>query len=155
MVRIVTILFLIITSYSATHAQVTATTGSGELVSKQSNKEASSVTKELKQIIEKRGLQIFGEISHDTEALKAGEKLSFTRVIIFGNPKVGTKLMQCDQQVGYELPLRILITTNSANKTVISFKDPKTYLTKYNLKDCEGVLEKMSGLLHNLTNQVL
>jgi uncharacterized protein (DUF302 family) len=124
-------------------------------VTKKTDKAASIVVKELKQKIERKGLKIFGEIQHHAEAEKVGEQLRFTEVIIFGNPKVGTKLMQCDQRIGYELPLRILINTSSEGKTIISFQDPRNYNKEYHMEGCNNILEKMSSLLNELVSDVL
>jgi uncharacterized protein (DUF302 family) len=133
----------------------TAFSGDSLFVTRRTHREASVVVKELKERMEKKGFKIFTEIQHHEEAKQAGEQLRFTYVIIFGNPKSGTKLMQCDQRIGYELPLRILVTTDTNGQTLISFKDPKNYSKDYALKECQTILEKMSGVLHELTSEVL
>jgi len=149
------LLFISIGLQSTVYSQPIITTNDTLFTTKISSKAASTVVKELKQNIEKKHLQLFSEIAHHTEAEKVGEQLRFTHVILFGSPKVGTKLMQCDQRMGYELPLRILVTTDKAGQTLVSFRDPQKYSRKYALTGCEGILEKMSALLHELTNQVL
>lgn len=150
------LLFLIVLSLESNAVYAQALSGSvNSFITKTTSKAAPTVVKELKQNIEKRGMVLFGEIAHHAEAEKVGEKLRFTNVIIFGNPKIGTLLMQCDQQIGYELPLRILIATNKEGQTLVSFKDPKIYGTVYELRDCAGILEKISTLLNELTSQVL
>ncbi len=124
-------------------------------ITKTTSKSPQIVIDSLKSGIEKRGLSIFTEVPHHKGAEKAGMELSVTHVIIFGNPKVGTKLMLCDQQVGYELPLKILVTLGKNGETSISYRDPKTYAHHYDMEDCLGILGKVSGMLDGLTEEVL
>lgn len=124
-------------------------------VVKRSTKDPVIVAKELKQVIQSKGLKIFSDISHHLEAKDAGEQLRFTEVITFGNPKVGTKLMQMDQRLGYVLPLKILIIQDEIGETQILYTDPKKYKDYYTLKGADTILTKMSDLLSELVNQVL
>jgi uncharacterized protein (DUF302 family) len=48
-----------------------------------------------------------------------------TEVIIFGNPKIGTLLMQCAQNSAIDLPQKVLITENSENKVWLSYNNPE------------------------------
>jgi uncharacterized protein (DUF302 family) len=125
------------------------------MITKTSKKMALEVIDSLKYGIDMLGLSLFTEIPHHKGAEKAGLTLPITHVLIFGNPKVGTKLMLCDQKMGYELPLKILITSNQLGGSSISYRDPKSYLQQFDLADCQDVLEKVSGMLDKLTNKVL
>ena len=62
----------------------------------------------LEQAVKKAGMNIFARIDHAQAAVKAGMQLRPTQLLIFGNPKVGTKLMQSNQQIGIDLPLKML-----------------------------------------------
>lgn len=158
MMRIMFFLILLVftTLPESVLAQVVSTVSAEEsfFVTKKTSKAALTVLKELKDIIDKKGLKVFAEYAHHEEALRIGDQLAYTHVIIFGNPRVGTKLMQCDQRIGYELPLRILITV-SQGETLIFFRDPKKYNSEYDVGECRDILEKMSDLLHELADQVM
>ena len=52
---------------------------------------------------------VFAEFDHDDNARKADMTLRPTHVLVFGNPKVGTKLMQAGQSAGLDLPLRVTV----------------------------------------------
>ena len=72
----------------------------------------------------KAGLGVFTIIDHKKGADKVKLELSDTKVIVFGNPKLGTKLMQRDPLVALDLPMKVLVYSEN-NKTKIVYRDPK------------------------------
>jgi uncharacterized protein (DUF302 family) len=63
----------------------------------------------LEKAIEARGLVMFAKVDHAEAAQKAGLTLRPTQVLIFGNPKSGTPLMQTNPTVAVDLPLKALV----------------------------------------------
>lgn len=57
----------------------------------------------------RRGITLFARIDQAAGARQAGLELADEELVIFGDPRVGTLLMQRDAAIGYELPLRLLI----------------------------------------------
>jgi uncharacterized protein (DUF302 family) len=72
-------------------------------------------------------------------------------VVVFGNPRAGTPLMQADPRVGIELPLRMLVWDQGA-QTIVGYNDPKSLAGSYNLTTQAATLDAMSSLLHALAN---
>jgi uncharacterized protein (DUF302 family) len=66
-------------------------------------------------------MSIFARIDHTAGAAKAGLALRPTEVLIYGNAKGGTPLMQLDQTFGIDLPLRALIWQDESGKTWLSY----------------------------------
>ncbi|MDH5367984.1 MAG: DUF302 domain-containing protein [Cyclobacteriaceae bacterium] len=114
---------------------------------------ANEIVQNLKQSINERGLTIFSEFSHHKSAQEVGYELSFNHVIVFGNPKIGTKLMQCDQKIGLELPLKVLVYTNKKGNTFISYTKPQFYNENYRLGKCKKVLNNIGKMLKQLTQE--
>ncbi|MGD0192516.1 MAG: DUF302 domain-containing protein [Rhizomicrobium sp.] len=71
-----------------------------------------------------RGMTVLARIDHAAAAAKAGMELRPTEVLIFGNPKAGTPLMQQTQTTGIDLPLKALVWQDEAGKTWIGYNDP-------------------------------
>jgi uncharacterized protein (DUF302 family) len=108
----------------------------------------------LKTTIGEMGLNVIAEVDHAQAASRNDLELRPTYVLLFGNPQVGTKLMQADQRVGLDLPLRILVWENEEGEVFVSYHDP-VYLSKtFQLKEKEEVLQKMQGVLEQLTQKV-
>ncbi len=78
----------------------------------------------LKQEIASRGLTLFAIIDHAKGAEEAGLPLRPTTVLIFGNAKGGTPLMQASQTLGLDLPLKALVWEDGKGQTWISYNDP-------------------------------
>jgi uncharacterized protein (DUF302 family) len=78
----------------------------------------------LKAEISSHGLELFAEIDHARNAAEVSLSLSPSVVLIFGNAKAGTPLMQANQAAALDLPLRALVWEDADGKTWISYIDP-------------------------------
>ncbi|MFT5218485.1 MAG: hypothetical protein ACI9LO_002028 [Planctomycetota bacterium] len=90
---------------------------------------------------------MFARINHSSNAAGAGMELRATEVIISGNPKVGTPLMQCGQTVGIDLPQKVLVWQDAANKVWLGYNDPKYLQKRHHVKGCDKVINKISAVL--------
>lgn len=120
----------------------------GFLKIKSSHSIETTVTK-LKDVLTAKGMTIFSTIDHQQGAIKAGLDLRPTVLVIFGNPKVGTKLMQCDQRMGITLPLKMLVWEDEAAATWLSYWAPAILKNDYNLDSCNETLEKVKNAMAN------
>jgi len=73
--------------------------------------------------VKSKGLTIFAHIDHAAGAAQVGLPLRPTDLLIFGNAKGGTPLMQANQEIGIELPLKILVWQDQAGTTWLSYND--------------------------------
>jgi len=101
--------------------------------------------------ISQEGLTVFAQFDHATWARDAGMDLSNEVVIVFGNPRAGTPLMQADPRVGIELPLRVLVWDQDG-QTIVGYNDPRDLADPYDLTRQAAVLDAMSSLLDRLAN---
>ena len=102
----------------------------------------------LETVLAAKGVQIFARINHAAGASGAGMDLRPTTVLIFGNAITGTPLMQKDQRLGLDLPLRLLVWTDEVNQTHITYNDPFWIAGRYGLFAPQ--LGAMRGLLDAL-----
>jgi uncharacterized protein (DUF302 family) len=72
----------------------------------------------------KLGMTVSARVDHAAAAASVGMTLRPTEVVIFGNPKSGTPLMQAAQTLGIDLPLKILVWQDGEGKTRLSYNDP-------------------------------
>jgi uncharacterized protein (DUF302 family) len=80
-----------------------------------------------------RGMTVFARIDHAAGAVAAGLALRPTELLIFGNARGGTPLMQADQAVGIDLPLKALVYEDAAGKTWLAYNDPRWLAQRYGL----------------------
>lgn len=98
-------------------------------------------------------MRIFSRISHSDNAAKAGLELRSTELIIFGDPKVGTLLMQCSQSVAIDLPLKALVWEDEKGQVWLSYNDPNYLKERHNIQGCDEVIAKMAAVLEGITQQ--
>lgn len=103
-------------------------------------------------IIKSKGLTLFARIDHQENAAGVDLKLRATEVIIFGNPKIGTLLIQCSQEAAIDLPQKVLIRKGADNKTWISYNNPEYIKNRHNIEGCDQVIKKISKVLRSLSN---
>ena len=87
-------------------------------------------------------------------AASVGESLRPTEVLIFGNPKAGTPLMQAEQTIGIDLPLKVLVWQDAAGAVWLSHNDP-AWLAKRHAIGAEGekTVAMMAPMLKTLTGK--
>jgi uncharacterized protein (DUF302 family) len=93
-----------------------------------------------------KGLTIFARIDHAGGASAAGLSLRPTELLIFGNAKGGTPLMQAAQTIGIDLPLKALAWEDAAGKVWLSYNDPAW------LADRHGIAPQTATVTQNLSN---
>jgi len=105
--------------------------------------------------IKAKELTHFQTIDHAKNAKDVGLKLKPETVVVFGNPKMGTLLMQCNPSMGLDLPLRILFSTDYEGRTTITYTNPEYWTLKHNIKDkkCLAIIKKANIALQNLAQE--
>jgi uncharacterized protein (DUF302 family) len=103
--------------------------------------------------IESRGLTVFARIDHAAAAREAGLELADEQVVLFGNPRAGTPLMQGDPRIGVELPLRILVWAD-ADGVLLGYRDPRELAGPYDIAaEHQAILDQMATLLGALADE--
>lgn len=97
--------------------------------------------------LREKGMTIFTRIDHAEAAKTAGADLRPTQLLIFGNPKVGTPLMQCQQSIALDLPQKALAWKDESGQVWLAYNDPVYIAERHQLKDCAQATKKVSGAL--------
>jgi uncharacterized protein (DUF302 family) len=113
---------------------------------------AEETADRLESEITARGMTVFARVDHAAGAAQVGMTLRPTELLIFGNAKGGTPLMQSDQAVGIDLPLKALIWEDADGKTWLSYNDPKWIAQRHGLgADAERVTDTLANALKAVT----
>ncbi len=95
-----------------------------------------------------RGMQVFARIDHAAAAQEVGMELEPTELVVFGDPRAGTILMQKRQSVGIDLPLKFLVTTEQDGQTRVSYNLPAWVAERHGVaSEAAPLLAKMTGAL--------
>ena len=97
--------------------------------------------------IRAKGLNVFARVDHAAGAEEAGLELRPTNLIIFGNARGGTPLMQASQTAGIDLPLKVLVWQDAAGKTWLSYNEPSWIAQRHHLGIKAEIVDKMAAAL--------
>ncbi|WP_109299687.1 DUF302 domain-containing protein [Aquimarina sp. AU474] len=129
--------------------EITAQQG---VITKKSTQNFEDTYASLVEIIQNNpNLKIVAQLDHQANAASVDLDLKPTKIIMFGNPKLGTPLMQSSQTAGLDLPQKMLVWENDEGVVYISYNDPIYLQNRHNIEKSE-VLEKMKGALDKISN---
>ena len=97
--------------------------------------------------VKAKGMTVFARIDHAAGAAAVGLSLRPTEVLVFGNAKAGTPLMQAAQTLGIELPLKVLVWQDESGKTWLSYNDPAWLVKRHGLSGAETPVGVMTAAL--------
>lgn len=121
------------------------------LISMQSNHSVTDTANRFAKLVEDKGLKLFARINHSDNASKVDLELAPTEVILFGNPLVGTKLMQCAPTIAIDLPQKALVWQDKKGDTHIAYNNPQYLKYQHDIQGCDEILQKVGGLLAGLS----
>ena len=117
------------------------------LTSIRSNFSPKETMDRLQAEIRAQGMTVFARIDHAAGAAEVGLTLPPTELIIFGNARGGTPLMQAAQTVGIDLPLKALVWEDASGKTWLSYNEASWIVQRHSVANAEQVVSKMAATL--------
>jgi uncharacterized protein (DUF302 family) len=114
----------------------------------------TETTERLLSAIAAHGMTVMARIDHAAAAAEVGMTLRPTEVVIFGNPRGGTPLMQAVQTAGIDLPLKALVWEDEAGKTWLAYNDPTWIAARHGLEANEPAVRMaaaLAGVAHEAT----
>ena len=126
------------------------------LITKDSPYDVETTYNKLRNIIDNNpNLKILLELDHSRNAASVDLELSPTKIIMFGNPKLGTPLMQASNTTALDLPQKIIVYSDNESGSKISYNDPMYLKTRHGMSGADAILGKVSNALDNITNKVI
>ncbi len=117
-----------------------------------SNKPFNSTYSRLRAAIEANiNLTIVAELDHQANGKSVGKTIRPTRLIVFGNPKLGTPLMQSKRTIAIDLPQKMLVWQDETGITHISYNDPNFLVKRHDIEGNMEVLDMISNALASLS----
>ena len=124
----------------------------GELIKKQSPHSVGETLDKLEGVLAEKDIGVMARIDHTANAESVDMELRPTELLIFGNPAVGTKLMQAEQTMGIELPMKALAYEDADGQVWLAYEDPAVFAARRGLPADHEVVGKVSGALDKLTS---
>lgn len=114
------------------------------LVELKSPRSAPETMDRVEAIARERGLTIFARVDHAAGAASVGQSLRPTELIVFGNARGGTPLMECAQTMGIDLPLKILVWQDGSGQVWLGYNDPSHLARRHGVTQCGNAVEALS-----------
>lgn len=123
---------------------------SDEVCSVKSSLSFEATLTALEEKIQSMGLTLFSKIEHAQGASQVGLSLNPCTLLIYGNPKAGTPLMQQNMLIGLDLPLKTLVWQDSDQQVWLSYADIDALASKHGLTEhpAVAVLKQVVAKLH-------
>ena len=123
-----------------------------ELTTKPSKYSVTETVERLTAALKDKGIALAARVDHAAAAKAAGLELKPTEVLMFGNPKLGTPLMQANRLVAIDLPMKVLVWEDDAGKVWIAYTPPSTLKARYRIDGRDDTLKAMASALEAFTN---
>lgn len=101
----------------------------------------------LEKVVRDKGFTIFTRVDHAKGGAGVGLTLRPTELLIFGNPKTGTLLMQSNQTAAIDLPMKYLVWQDAEGKVHVGWNDPAWMTARHGITDRAKLVKKMTGAL--------
>jgi uncharacterized protein (DUF302 family) len=122
-----------------------------DLIVKESKYSVKETVDRLTAALKDKGITPVARVDHAAAAKGAGLQLRPTEVLLFGNPKLGTPLMQANRHIAIDLPMRVLVWEDDGGKVWIGYTPAETLKTRYRIEGRDDVLKAMAGALEAFT----
>ncbi len=132
--------------------------GSGDrsngLIQLKSNFSIEETTARIESSLTERNLVLVAKVDHAANAKLVKLELRPTRLFIFGNAKTGTPLMQCNQNVGIDLPMKALLWQDARGQVWFGYNDPQYLKDRHQLKQCDREIDAATQAMKALATAV-
>lgn len=125
-----------------------------ETMEKTSTLNVAGAMDALEAAVSGAGATVFARVDHAKGAQAVDQELPDAQLLIFGNPMIGTPVMQQDLRAGLVLPLHVLIYDNDG-QTTIRYEDAATLFDGLDVDQGAPFIERINGALNGLTNQAI
>jgi len=123
-----------------------------DIIVKESSCSVNKTVKNIKKIVKRKGLSVFATINHYGNANMVNMKLNESKMVIFGNPRIGTALMQQDMKVGLDLPLRVLVYVDKDKKVKMAYRDA-SWLAERHILDAPKKVARINKAMDKMTTR--
>jgi len=125
------------------------------LIQKESPHSPAKTLNKLETVLKEKGIRIFARINHQANAEAAGLTLRPTELLIFGNPRLGTPIINSNQTAGIDLPMKVLAWQDQEGQTWLTYNDPEYIAERHFISNLEDVVTSMREVMDKLTDMAI
>lgn len=122
----------------------------GGLISVKSTHDVATTVSRLENALQEKGVTVFARIDHAQGAMRVGQGLPPTVLMIFGNPALGTPLIQRSRSIGIDLPLKALIWEDRDGQVWFTYNDPDQLVRRHGITEMGDIVANIEAALSGL-----
>ena len=123
-------------------------------IKKKSSSSVQETMDKLEAILKEKGIAVFAKINHFQNAKDIDLEMNESQVMLFGNPKIGTLMMQKNIFLSLDLPLKIAIVKDDSSNVWVVYNSTNIFRERYDFSDSE-IIERIDTLLDTITNSII
>ena len=127
---------------------------SDDYISKKSPYPVAKTLDNLEKILKTKGITVFTRVDHAAGAKQVVMAMKPTQLLIFGNPKLGTPLINENRMMGLDLPMKALAWEDDQGQVWLSYLKPSELQGRHGLKN-DAVIKKMTEALDGMTSRAV
>jgi uncharacterized protein (DUF302 family) len=108
----------------------------------------------IKADIAAKGIQFFSEIDQSRLAAKAGIKLRPSRLLVFGNPPLGTQFIESNPNAGLDWPVRLLLTQDDDGAVWAVWTNFEWIARRHNIRDRDAQFSMATAVVGSITSTI-
>lgn len=109
----------------------------------------------LETVLKGKGFQIFARVDHAAGAARIEKEMAPAEVLIFGNPRIATPLMQANMDAGLDLPMKALAYQDASGKVFLVYNHPAYIARRHVIVSLNKLVQAVSRILTNLTDDAI
>ncbi|KPQ26224.1 MAG: hypothetical protein HLUCCA13_00600 [Halomonas sp. HL-48] len=117
-----------------------------------SDTDFTTVVRQLNEALDDNGLNLMATVNHGQNAANNDLELAPTMTFIFGNPKAGTPMMQCQGSVALDLPQKMVVRETDEGVR-LEWNDPHYLAERHGLESCDLPLDNIAGVLNDVAER--
>lgn len=111
-----------------------------------------TVIEQLNVALDDKGLSVVARVDHAKNAADNDLELAPTTTFIFGNPNVGTPMMQCQGSIALDLPQKMVIRETEEGVR-LEWNDPHYLAERHGLETCDLPLDNVADILREIAER--
>lgn len=113
----------------------------------------SATVDRLESALREQGFRIFARIDHASGAASVDMALPPTELLVFGNPRVGTQLMQANRTIGIDLPMKYLVWEEPDRGVTVGWNEGAWLADRHGVDTDAPVVRKVSAALRRFASE--
>lgn len=134
-------------------AVILTASAQADMIRKESANDVATTADKLEAAVKEKGAAVVARVNHQAAAAKNDLEMPAAQLLIFGNPKLGTPIMNAAITAALDLPLRVAVIEDADGKVWLIYGDPQDFAAAHGIPADLKPIGMMTKVLDDVTTQ--